>query len=326
MSYGGSKMLMKQTTVSVQNYRKTAEYIPAHWIESRVVANGIEQHFYRTGGDKPAIILLHGINAGALGWSRVAKALETNFDVIMLDARGHGRSERVGEKFSFDFLVEDVADFIIKLGLNKPAVLGHSMGGVTAAMLAAKHPDLVGCLLIEDAMWGDDKSRQRIGNTEAYKAWVTMFIAYLENLKTQSHEERLKASLPFMPPGAAQVWNEEDYVMMVETQAQLDMALFGLGAKLWGMTRIDTPLSELVKQITCPILLTGGTPAKGGGYDPLLVEKIAANWGAGEHVLFENAGHLIHLDQFEQFVGTVEGFLQRVFDSSIVNRQPSISN
>ena len=53
-----------------------------------------------TGGDKPPLLLLHGFNEYGLTWLRVAKELEQDYDIIMVDARGHGRSEGIASGFS----------------------------------------------------------------------------------------------------------------------------------------------------------------------------------------------------------------------------------
>ena len=63
------------------------------WQSADVAANGIRLHYTRTGGDGPPLVLAHGVTDDGLCWSPVAAALEPAYDVIMVDARGHGRSE-----------------------------------------------------------------------------------------------------------------------------------------------------------------------------------------------------------------------------------------
>ncbi|MBV9356972.1 MAG: alpha/beta fold hydrolase, partial [Chloroflexi bacterium] len=63
------------------------------WFEGDVVANGIKQHYARTGGDKPVLVLAHGASDSGLCWTRLAQALEGEYDVVMPDARGHGHSD-----------------------------------------------------------------------------------------------------------------------------------------------------------------------------------------------------------------------------------------
>src|SRR5262245_64773555 len=88
-----------------------------------------------------------------LCWLRVAKALEGDYDIILPDARGQGRSEGIASGFSTDLLVEDTAALLRGLGLEQPNLLGSSMGGGTAARVAAAYPELVGAVLLEDAPW-----------------------------------------------------------------------------------------------------------------------------------------------------------------------------
>jgi N-formylmaleamate deformylase len=104
----------------------------AEWLEGEVYANGINIHYYRSdGSNKPSILLLHGITDSGQCWSRVAHDLEGSYDVIMTDARGHGRSGDIATGFSTTILADDAAAVIRALGLEKPYLFGHSMGART---------------------------------------------------------------------------------------------------------------------------------------------------------------------------------------------------
>jgi len=119
------------------------------WTERLVTANGIRQHVWRTGGNRPPVICLPGFSEIGLTYARVARALADRFDVIMVDFRGQGRTE-VGDVYDQDTLTRDVAALIAALGLDRVAVLGFSNGGGVAAQLGAEHPDRVRCLVLED--------------------------------------------------------------------------------------------------------------------------------------------------------------------------------
>src|SRR5438128_10894129 len=141
----------------VRHYRPIEELIPAHWSEGDVLARGIRQHYYRTGnGERPSLLLLHGFNEYGLSWLHVAKELEWHYDIIMPDARGHGRSEGITTGFSSSLLVEDVADLIRALKLDRLRIIGLSQGGSTVLRLAAEYPELVHSFIIEG--WGVDAS------------------------------------------------------------------------------------------------------------------------------------------------------------------------
>ncbi|GAG66350.1 unnamed protein product [marine sediment metagenome] len=98
------------------------------WFDDYVKTNGIKIHYYRTGGDKPQVVLNHGVMDDGLCWTRVAIELETDYDVIMFDARGHGFSDSGEGDYSAESRVKDLAEAIQALGLEKPVVGGHSLG------------------------------------------------------------------------------------------------------------------------------------------------------------------------------------------------------
>ena len=87
--------LQEHQQAVIKTYRPIEELIPAHWGEGNIFANGIHHHYYRTGGENPPLLLLHGFNENGLTWLRTARELERDYDVIMLDARGHGRSDGI---------------------------------------------------------------------------------------------------------------------------------------------------------------------------------------------------------------------------------------
>lgn len=298
---------MDNQLAAIRGFRPIEALIPPDWSEGDVSANGIGQHYYRTGAGsgKPPLLLLHGILAGGLTWLRVAKALAGDYDVVMLDARGHGRSARLyGADFSYPILVEDAAAAIRALGLERPAILGHSLGGATAALLAARYPDLPRAVVLEDAAWGDTSHMPRIGAAQSYRAWLASYVEYLERLRTLPHEERLVAALAQLPPGIATgVWPEDEYVPWVEAQAQLDLDLVRGGTTLWSTMGLEPPLAALADTITCPMLLLSGTPTR------TITEGIAAEHANVRHIHIEDAGHLVHLDQLDRFLAVVRDFL-----------------
>ncbi len=303
------RTLPNEDLAAVKQYRTIAELIPARWTEGEVTANGARQHYYRTGGAKPALVLLHGILAGGITWLRVANALEADYDVILPDARGHGGSDGIASGISYELLVEDVAALIRALGLGRPAVLGHSMGGVTAGALAAARPELVRAVVLEDAVWGETGRLAQIGESQGYRAWLATYTAYLEGLRMQTREQRLLAALPFLPPGPTGLWPEDEYVPWVEAQSQVDLELVRRGPSLWSTLRPTTPLADLASRIACPMLLLTGSPTRGSNVWPADVAAVLERAPAARHVVFEQSGHLIHLDELDRYLAVVAAFL-----------------
>lgn len=285
------------------------------WLEDIVTANGIRQHYYRTGGDKPVLVLLHGFSENGLVWSRVARALEGDYDVIMLDARGHGRSDGPEHGYSQEILNQDVAELIRVLALEQPVLIGHSNGALTAAQVAAHYPELVRAVVLEDPPWVDAVRRppmmaQNGGEPwPGYTAWRNSWLDWHRALRTQTPEERIASSQQFLPPGA-QNWPEEALLAHLEAQAQFNLAVLDYVPPVPS----GSPWRETVESIACPVLLLTGNPARGAGITHQLAEKIAATWQKGQLASFENAGHFMHYElqgeQFDHFISVIKAFLR----------------
>jgi len=102
-------------------------YPPEGWTDGYVIANGIRIHYWRTGGDKPVMVMAHGSSDNGLCWTNLARELESDYDIIMPDARGHGFSDPPSKSDGADAQCEDLAGLISELGLEKPILMGHSI-------------------------------------------------------------------------------------------------------------------------------------------------------------------------------------------------------
>lgn len=130
---------------------------PAGWSSRYVMANGIRLHYWRTPGGrrldghtKPIIVLAHGYADCGLSWWYAMHELTDLFELIALDARGHGLSDPPAPTTPADAQAEDIAAVIRELGLVKPIVMGHSMGAAATMWFAARHPDVPRAVVLED--------------------------------------------------------------------------------------------------------------------------------------------------------------------------------
>ena len=78
------------------------------------------------------LVLVHGLTDNGLCWTRIAKALQDDFDIVMFDARGHGGSTRMAAGAESG-AGNDIAEAIQGLDLRSPVVMGHSVGARAAA-------------------------------------------------------------------------------------------------------------------------------------------------------------------------------------------------
>jgi len=100
----------------------------------------------------PVAVLLHGMGEESHrgSWDAVVPLLEDEYRVIVTELRGHGRSPRPGS-YLMSEMADDVGALLDGLGVGKATVIGHSMGGIVAMVLAVRRPDLVGRLVVEDS-------------------------------------------------------------------------------------------------------------------------------------------------------------------------------
>ncbi|UNO38796.1 alpha/beta fold hydrolase [Streptomyces sp. MST-110588] len=107
---------------------------------------------YRQWGepDAPPAVLLHCLGEDGEDWRGVVGQLATTHHVYAPDLRGHGRSDWPGE-YGFERWRDDVIGFLRALELDRVTLIGHSLGGMTALLVALDRPDLVDRLILEES-------------------------------------------------------------------------------------------------------------------------------------------------------------------------------
>jgi pimeloyl-ACP methyl ester carboxylesterase len=101
------------------------------------------------GPEKPPLIVLHGLLGSSRNWQSTGADLAERFHVFALDLRNHGRSPHDPD-MSYESMVGDVIEWMDEQRIAKAAVMGHSMGGKVAMLLACRHPERVEHLFVVD--------------------------------------------------------------------------------------------------------------------------------------------------------------------------------
>jgi 3-oxoadipate enol-lactonase len=119
--------------------------------DGRVIEVGGIRLAYRVWGspDAKPLVLLHGLGEGAADWDAVAPAFARRWRVYAPDLRGHGRSDWPGD-YSVELAAADALGFLDALKLDRVDLIGHSMGGLVAYLLAGDHPERVSRLILEE--------------------------------------------------------------------------------------------------------------------------------------------------------------------------------
>lgn len=263
------------------------------WEEGFVELNEARLHYYRGGTrGKPALVLAHGFSDMGLCWESLAGELGAEFDVIMPDARGHGLSARVQPGENTD-MAADLAGVMRALGTGSAVVAGHSMGGVVVGQLAARFPELVRALILEDPAWFLPEAREAGGGIGAgpMGEWV-------RSLAVKGAEELMAECRAEHP-----TWPEIVVLRWCQGKKQLDQNFPASRDSNWGRW------TDAARAIQCPALLVTADPDLGGIINPDTARQIH-EWNPRIQVAhIPGAGHHVRFAQERAYTQAVRDFL-----------------
>lgn len=235
----------------------------------------------------PDLMLLHGYTDAVDCWAPIGSRLTDRWGLVAVDARGHGASGLPEEPFGPTALAADVAMVLDEsLGGRAVAVLGHSMGGITGAVLAATRPDLVTALVLEDPLTGTEAS-ERFENPE-----------WLLELTALDHDGKLAKCRADNPQ-----WPESEVLPWAISKEQYNLHIGDLPAA-------DTIyLPDLIKQIRCPILMM--LADTNGSIVDEDAEQECLDQAASEItvVRLSETEHSVHRDKPADYLAEVRAFL-----------------
>lgn len=273
--------------------------------DQTLVLAGLSFHITQWGAPSaPPVVMLHGIRGYGETFVGIAAALQPAFRVIAIDQRGRGASDwDPAHNYYTDTYVADLDGLVQQLGLKRFDLLGHSMGGINAIVYAARHPERVRRLVIEDAGPGafeDSDGATRIRNELAatpdrFVSWeaASDFMRRLRPTVTEdARQQRLQSMLKPMPAGGY-TWRY-DHVGIAATRLDPDPARV-----------LD--LEPSVRAIACETLVL-----RGGRSDYLqaaMANHMCALNPRIACIEIPDAGHYVHDDQPALFHEAVSNFL-----------------
>lgn len=142
----------------------------------RTLARGpVELAYAETGAGDHPVILLHGLAGTAQEWSTTLRALSDTHRVVALEQRGHGHSTRMPQDVTRAAYVADVVALIERLGGRPVTLVGQSMGGHTAMLVAAENPHLVKQLVMVEAGVGGGGNAATAPVEQWLRSWPARF-------------------------------------------------------------------------------------------------------------------------------------------------------
>ena len=112
--------------------------------------NGINLYYETHGSGRPLILLHGGLGSGEM-FGPIIPTLAANHQVIAVDLQGHGRTADIDRPIDIRLMADDIAALIDHLGLDKPDLVGYSLGGGVAFFTAVKYPEKIGKLVMAAA-------------------------------------------------------------------------------------------------------------------------------------------------------------------------------
>jgi pimeloyl-ACP methyl ester carboxylesterase len=224
------------------------------WSMKRAKGDGLEIQLAVSEGRGKHILCLHGLTANCRCWDVIAASLTPAHTITAVDFRGRGLSDKPPTGYSWQHHVQDIFCVLEDLGLNRTALMGHSLGAYVAMAFAAEYPDRVEKLILLDggaelsqAHWDRvdiviKPSLDRLGQV------FPSFEAYIENMK----------KAPILQPWSQAIedyfrYESEDVEGGVRSRIHPDHI-----REEMRNTRKMTP-SEYYAKITCPVLLVRAT-------------------------------------------------------------------
>jgi len=269
------------------------------YTENNLVIDNVKIHYYRTGGKKPPVILLHGATDNGLCWTTLAQSLADNYDVIMPDLQGHGLSDRLNKGFTFKRYIEQVAGLSQMMNLMKPIIMGHSMGADTAANVAVEYPSLPKAIILEDPPWGGPPPGAKDAE-EGMKQGAAR-VKWLTGLRHLTLEGIIAESRKSDPQ-----WPEQERLPWARAKQQFDDSLFSYPVIN------EHHYSEIIPRIKCPALLI---IAENGIVTAETAARAAKLWQSKQPFKWaqiKGSTHNIRRDNFPEYKAVLYNFLKNL--------------
>ena len=241
---------------------------------------------YDVAGTGPPVLFLHGLTSSRLAWNPVTDLLAGDFTCVRPDLRGHGESSAASD-YGMLSMVSDVHAVAEELGLDTPAVVGHSLGGTVAAVYAIAHPARAVVCVDQGLRFGDFARRvQPLADRLRGEDWIEAMLEFERGLVVGPYT------------GAAEIGNR--------VRAFSPDVIRGLWADA-----LTTPPEQLtavaesvLPNVNAPLLALHGSPPP-----PDYEEWLTGLVPTAEVEVWDGMGHFLHLVDPHRFAARLREFL-----------------
>ncbi len=295
-------------------------------IRRRIEASGTELQIYEWGErSRPAILLAHGIQDFALTLAPVAEAFAADYRVIAYDLRGHGDSAHPGI-YTMAHHIADLHAVFADCRLERPIVIGHSLGGQVVAQWAGIFAELPRAVVLIEGLgppYALNRFPEEVKQKRARMAVEALTHPRNHRLVASSDHawDLLKRVHPRLDPARAREFVEQGTRPVPD--GGLEWKWDPQVVTTW-MSNVPEASEERWSWVTCPaLILTAalanefwsgrrGVDEQHATPEPAEMARRVALFRNGEHEEIAEAGHMVHYDAPEQLVRSIRSFLDRL--------------
>ena len=264
-----------------------------------ITRTGLVVHELGNPDSPDALVLMHGLTDSGECWPDAVRRWGTAYRVFAVDARGHGQSPRftTGElsRHPGDVMLDDTVallEDVAAAGVQRPVVVGHSMGGGMAGAAAALRPDLVRAAVLEEPAWGIRRDEAEIHRAAMERVeWTQEFRDDLDGALAKGRVEN-----PDWPEAELEPW--------ARSKQQTDAPFLATGVA-WP----SRPWDDFARRLAVPTLVVTGD--REVLIDAEVVQRLIADLG-NPHItvtVVPGAGHCVRRDRAADFHAVVDPWL-----------------
>lgn len=276
-------------------------------LEKQIAIQGSKVHFWVHHPEKSTtIMMIHGFRGTHMGLQKIIDALP-NVRVVIPDLPGFGRSSPLGKRHTIRAYSDFAVEFIQRLGLRQPILLGHSFGSIVAADLAARHPELIKKLILVNPIADnpDSGSRKLAAQSIGLYYWLGQklpkrlgenllrnrhLILASSKVMTKTTDEKLKAEIHAAHLRNFGSFADRDVLAQVFTASTKANVL------------------QYANKIKLPTLLVAGSI---DDIAPLSAQyALRAQLTDGTLTIIDNVGHLVHYEAPKQAAASIAQFVK----------------
>jgi pimeloyl-ACP methyl ester carboxylesterase len=290
-----TSIMLAASLLAAASVHAAAETIPlpdqAGWADAKktvTLKSGLKLAYVEAGDtDGPPLLLIHGFTDNSRSWSLLAPHLMKQ-RLLAIDLRGHGKSDAPDCCYAYQDFAADAAAFLDAMGIARADVMGHSLGSMTAQMMAAQFPEKVGKVVLVS-------STTDIGSGPGSWLW--------DNI------------MPLQPPIDPEsqfmkdwYWNpnpvDEDYITR-ERHESAAVPIHVWRGVVWSAAITD--MAPLAGQVKAPLLVLWGD--QDALFDLPHQEKLEKAYPEARFEVFSGAGHNMFWEFPEKSAEIIEKFL-----------------